>query len=77
MFRHEDSNKCKHDNYCDFVLCQYKHTTNDALIEEINEHEESNVPVIVCHGVVSQLQTRKKIWRHFSDVLSKDNIENG
>ena len=42
MFRHEDSNKCKHDNYCDFVLCQYKHTTNDALIEEINEHEESN-----------------------------------
>ena len=42
MFKHEDSDKCKYETYCNFNLCQYKHNENNIIIEEIDEKVESN-----------------------------------
>ena len=42
MFKHEESDKCKYDIYFNFNLCQYKHTTKNIIVEEIEEQVESN-----------------------------------
>ena len=42
-FKHKDSDKCKYDKYCNFKLCQYKHTTKTDNLDDTNEQFEENL----------------------------------
>ena len=45
-FKHKDSDECKYDKYCNFKLCQYKHTTKADNLDDTNDEwdeDEENV----------------------------------